>query len=596
MRVLVFFLLLLSGVQAFAQSRPKPILERPISGNFTQERVTVVLQRIGQQGGFSFSYPSNLIDPNETVTIAFTNQTVREVLNRLFNGRYQYKARENHLIISKAPAPPVKASTTVIVINGYVVDQSTGEKVPDASVYDKKSMASAVTDQFGYYKIRLDKKDPDIKLSVSKREYRDTLVIITAAENQYLDIPIRSLTTDLVVETATTVADTATVEKGFDLPYESEANVQNIRDTLYQTVQTSFLPFLGTNGRLSGNVINEYSINFLGGYSLGTRQIELGFFFNVDRGDVRWLQIAGFGNLVGRNVSGVQAAGFFNVNGGGANAVQVAGFTNINRQNSVGVQVSGFANVDLHRYSGVQVAGFSNVVLDTARGVQVAGFANVVTNHYQGSQFAGFSNIATRKISGSQISAFFNYGHTVRGTQIGLFNYADTLGGVPFGLLSFVNKGYHKLELSADEIFYTNVAFRTGVRSFHNILQAGLRPESPFGEPTVWTFGYGMGTATRLARWLDLNVDLTAQHLNKGGFTNALSLLSKLHLGFDFRVARKFSIYVGGTLNAYLTDTSFTDYPVLFTDIQPSVFYDETFTNGNNLKMWFGGKVALRFF
>ncbi|MFN5170348.1 MAG: STN and carboxypeptidase regulatory-like domain-containing protein [Cyclobacteriaceae bacterium] len=595
MRRLCFLLLMIPGL-AVGQSRPKPILERTISGNYNQEKVAVVLQRIGQQAGFSFSYPSNLIDGNETVTLAFTNQTVREVLNRMFNGHYQYKARENHLIISRAPPPPVKASTTVIVINGYVVDESTGEKVPDASVYDKKTMASAVTDQFGYYKIRLDKKEPEIKLSVSKREYRDTLVVITAAENLYLDIAIRALTTDSVILTASIQPDTTATEKGFELPYEGEANVQNIRDTLYQMVQVSFLPFLGTNGRLSGTVINDYSINFLGGYSRGTRQIELGFFFNIDRGDVRWLQIAGFGNLVGRHVSGVQTAGFFNVNGGGANAVQVAGFTNVNRQNSVGVQISGFANVDLARYSGVQVAGFSNVVLDTARGVQVAGFANVVTSQYQGSQFAGFSNIATRNISGSQISAFFNYGHTVRGTQIALFNYADTLGGVPFGLLSFVNKGYHKLELSADEVFYTNVAFRSGVRSFHNILHAGIRPESAFGEPTVWTFGYGIGTATRLARWLDLNVDLTAQHLNKGGFTNALSLLSKLHLGFDFRLARKFSIYAGGTVNAYLTDNSFTDYPELFTDIQPSFFYNETVGNGNNLKMWFGGKVALRFF
>jgi hypothetical protein len=76
-------------------------------------------------------------------------------------------------------------------------------------------------------------------------------------------------------------------------------------------VQVSLLPFIGTHGRLSGNVINDYSINFLGGYSRGTRQLELGFFFNLDRGDVRWLQIAGFGNMVGGNFYGIQDSGIF---------------------------------------------------------------------------------------------------------------------------------------------------------------------------------------------------------------------------------------------------------------------------------------------
>ena len=91
------------------------------------------------------------------------------------------------------------------------------------------------------------------------------------------------------------------------MPYESEPNVQNISDTLYRDIQISLLPFVGSNNGLSGNTINNYSINMLGGYSLGTRQIELGFFFNIDRGDVSWLQIGGVGNLVGRNVYGVQA-------------------------------------------------------------------------------------------------------------------------------------------------------------------------------------------------------------------------------------------------------------------------------------------------
>src|SRR5690606_38989007 len=50
---------------------------------------------------------------------------------------------------------------------------------------------------------------------------------------------------------------------------ESSINMRNIRDTLYRDFQVSFVPFVGTNEMLSGNVINDYSLNVLGGYSLG---------------------------------------------------------------------------------------------------------------------------------------------------------------------------------------------------------------------------------------------------------------------------------------------------------------------------------------
>jgi hypothetical protein len=511
-----------------------------------------------------------------------------------------YKEKSNYLILTKAPVLPVKNNTVVVIINGYVEDRATGEKIPQASVYDKNSVTSAVTDEFGYFNLKLEKKTDSISLSVSKKNYRDTLVSITAPSNQYLTISIDPITEDSILITAqTNPVDSVVVEEKEEMsfPYQSEPNVQNIRDTLYELVQVSFLPFLGTNGRLSGNIINDYSINFLGGYSLGTRQIELGFFFNLDRGDVSWLQIAGFGNIVGGKVYGVQAAGFANVNGADTEAVQLAGFVNTNMGDTRGVQVAGFANTNLGKMNGVQVAGFSNVTGMPSNGVQVAGFGNVQIGDYSGSQFAGLTNIATEKITGSQISTFFNYGRKVHGTQIGLVNYADTLGGVPIGLLSIVKSGYHKIELSADEVFYTNLAFRTGVRKFHTMLMAGFKPQQSLdpADTSVWTFGYGLGTTPKLTRWWYLDLDISSQHVNKGSFTDALSLLNKVYVGFDFQVAKKFSIATGVTFNGYLTSNSYTEYPTLFTDYHPKIVAEKNFSNDTNLKMWWGAKVALRF-
>lgn len=583
--------------QAWAQDKT-PILERLITLSLKDERVPLALNQIGKQGNFSFSYNSSIVPADETVTLEVANRPVREVLNMIFGESKRYKAKGNYLILTQAPPPP-KKETTVVMVSGYVEDESTGQKIQDASVYDKSSLASAVTDQFGFYKIKLDKPDSAVAISVSKKDYRDTVITITAPGNQYVNIAIKPQGIDSVKIEAVTSADSSVApvikEEELDFPYQSEANVQNINDTLYREVQVSLLPFVGMNGRLSGNVINEYSINLLGGYSLGTKRIELGFLFNLDRGDVSFLQVAGFGNLVGGNVYGVQGSGFFNVNGGEVKAVQLTGGANVNLNHARGVQVAGIANVNTSSADGVLVAGLGNFANGNSEGVQVAGLSNIHVGDYEGSQIAGLTNIATGRIAGSQISGLFNYGRYVRGTQIGIFNYSDSLGGVPIGLVSIVKTGYHKIEVSADEVFYTNLSFRTGVRQFYNILMAGMQPQPAANGDNVWTFGYGFGTAPRLAKWLSLNIDLTSQHVNKGSFTEEVSSLNKLYTGFDIHMTRKFSLALGVTLNGYLTKTTYTDYPVLFTNYQPNIFYDHNFDNGLNLKMWLGAKVGLRF-
>ncbi len=603
MRLIFTLLSIVVALSAFSQR--VPILERKITISLTDEKLSNALTRIAQEGKFSFSYNTSIITEDQLVTVNVTNKSIREVMNQLFKGTMDYKEKSSHLILTKIPIKKAEAITTVVIISGYVEDAETKEKLADASVYDKKSITSAVTDQYGYFKMKLDKKDQQASIAISKKDYKDTLVTITAPSNQYLNISITPIQKDSVIVKAETIAIDSTKEEEkkeqeFTLPYEDDPNIQNISDTLYRFVQVSLFPFIGTNGRLSGNVVNDYSINIFGGYSGGTRKIELGAFFNLDRGNVRWMQIAGFGNLVRGNVFGIQAAGFFNVNGGSTVAAQWAGYVNLNFNDFSGVQSSGFTNINLKSVHGASIAGFANITNGESRGVQIAGFSNIQRGSYKGSQIAGATNIAG-DIDGSQISSLFNRGKKVRGTQIGLFNYADSLGGVPIGLVSFVKEGYHKIEVSADEVFYANAAFRTGVRQFYNILFAGMQVDvtgdtkNINNNEEVWTFGYGLGTAPKLNRWLDLNIDLTSQHVNKGDFTEELSSLNKLYVGLDFHVAKKFSIAGGLTLNSYFTKTTFTDYPVLFNDYKPDYIYDHTYGNNTNVKMWLGGKIGLRF-
>ena len=372
-----------------------------------------------------------------------------------------------------------------------------------------------------------------------------------------------------------------------------EVNMANVNDTIHRSRQVSLFPFVGTNHKLSGSVVNDYSFNIYGGYSLGVRKLEMAGIFNIERGDVAGTQFAGGFNGVYGKTKALQMAGIINANHDSTRGPQFAGLINLN-WNSVGpFSAAGLLNVTHHQSKGWMLAGLGNATLGEQRGPHVAGLFNFSTKNAGPLQIAGLLNFVGTSMEGAQVSGLINYATHIKGVQLGFINVSDSIRGVPIGFLSFVLKGYHKIEISADEIFYSNVSFRTGVHQFYNIFTAGIKPVN--SEEPFWTFGYGVGTAPRLAKWLSLNVDLISNHVSKGNFTEAINSINKAYVGFEIQPAKKFAIAFGVTLNAYITDTTYDGYTSLFSDYTPKIISDHTYSNNLNMKMWWGGKIGLRF-
>jgi hypothetical protein len=609
MRFKIAFVLLLT-LSGTVRAQHVPPLERIISISFAGEKIDAVLLRISKEAKFTFSYSPTILNLNESVNEDFHNKSIREVLTEVLGQTVTFKERGNYIILNKAPVVIKKASNAAppLTISGYVYNAESGEKISEVSVYDKKTLTAAVTNQFGFFNLKIDKPEEETLLSFNKVRFLDTLINVPHEPiKHFLNIPLSAEAPKIIEEEipeAVVVADTASRVKAEPMvaeeerkpARESEVNMVNIRDTLYRDFQVSFVPFVGTNHKLSGNVINNYSFNILGGYSLGTQELEVAGLFNIDRGDVKRIQAAGMFNVVGGDVTGVQAAGLGNMNEGSLKGGQFAGLYNLNAGVVEGPQFAGLFNLNLKEADGAQFAGLFNINGKEARGAQFAGLFNIQPKDYRGPQFAGLFNIAGKKLSGMQASALLNYSRKVRGTQIGFINVSDSIRGVPLGFLSFSSHGYHKVEIAADEIFYTNLSFRTGVRQFYNIFTAGIKPENTIGLENVWSFGYGLGTAPRIYKWLFLNFDITSNHVNNGSFTNSLSLLNKLYIGADIQLTKGFSVTGGVTLNGYLSDPEFSSNPSLFTHYTPGEIYEYSYANNNNLKMWWGAKVGLRFF
>jgi hypothetical protein len=618
----LLFILLAFPATVLAQ-KDTPYLERVITITLSNERLDLALKKIGEQAGFTFSYNPSILEANRTVTYSFTKKTVREILDQLFSGTIEYKIRANHIILTKSKETSKQDDQ---ILSGYVVDEATGERLKNVSVYDPVTLTSAVTDSYGYFEMKVDKPSTDIRLSVNKQSYSDTLITVPSGNGRLLNIPIHIDKKKLL-----TVADSVGQKikrlwRQLHLPPPKNPNLVNIQDTIQREVQFSVVPFLGTNHLMSGNVINDYSFNLLGGYNKGVRKFEMGGIFNINGGDVQNVQLAGCFNVVAGNVTGFQGAGIFNANYGKASGGQLAGLMNVNwnsspefsgaglinftRGQSKGVHLAGLLNFTMGEQHGVHAAGLFNFSTETStdvqaaglfnftarevRGVQAAGLLNFAGKDVRGTQMAGLLNFAGKKVTGTQLSGLLNYATKVNGSQIGIFNIADSVKGVPVGIFSFVMKGYHKIEVSADEVFYLNTAFRTGVHQFYNIFTAGAKPNTFSDNQTYWTFGYGVGTAPRLTNRLSMNIDITSSQIIQDRKIEAINLLNKVYVGVDFHTSKNLSFILGATLNGYLTDSTFDGYKPLFTDYNPKLIANENFDKVN-LKMWLGAKVGVRF-
>lgn len=350
---------------------------------------------------------------------------------------------------------------------------------------------------------------------------------------------------------------------------------QSDEKELKRKFQLTFVTPLGTNGLQSHKTTNNVSINILAGVSRGLNGFEVGSIANVILKDVKGAQFAGVGNVVLGEVHGAQVSGYFNYCGSGVK----------------GAQFSSVVNINLGELQGGQFSGF-NLTRKGGSGVQLGAYANVMGGHFKGSQISAFTNVATGSIQGSQISAGFNYAKKVKGVQLGLINVADTVDGTSIGFFNFVRKGLHQIELSGDELFYTNLSVRLGTPSFYNVFTFGLQPGS---KDNLWQLGYGAGTSLKLKEKWRGDLVLTAHHVNTGSFYWGTSELYRLYVGVEYKLAKKIAIAAGPTMNLYLSDMLMPDYASKQKNLLPYYGFDNNLSNDFNLKGWVGGKIAIRF-
>jgi hypothetical protein len=543
--VLVFLLL------GFSATGQESLLSRKISITFQDISLSEAMDRISQKGGFRFSYDATLLGSGRRVSLNVRDIQVSKILDRLFNGEISYRQVGDYVILSAAD--PVRNPRT-----------------------NKKS-------------------DTDMALQPA----RDTLRKIDPRPATEIDTPGDSLVPQMKPQDIDEIGLVRLI-----VPSESRTMPKNPGISRKSAVQVSLLPVLGTNGKKSGTTSNAFSLNILAGYSRSLNGFEAGGLLNIERFDICGFQVAGISNMTGGTVYGVQAAGAFNISLGpvhgvqltaGVNrlsdslkGVQVSGLCNQINGTMKGLQFTGFVNVSKSHVDGCQVSGLINIGKKEINGTQVCGFMNYGKENW-GFQLAGITNIAKKDNRGAQVAGIFNYAKRLNGFQLALVNFTEQVdNGIPMGFLSIVrHDGYYRGEISADEIFYGNIVFRSGIQRFYNIYKTGI------GESGMVNFTWGFGTMVPVKRIVSICFDLiSGVVMTTQGGMKYHGLLTKLAPTVDICLLKHLCLFAGPSVNFYWYYTGNASRPG---GIAPYTIYQKVFTNGpHGIEVWIGGVLGVK--
>lgn len=584
-------------------------LSKLVSIQAQQQRLDHVLEIISHKGEFYFSFNSQIIKKDSLVSISVTEKPVKDILLQLFGPGFDFRESGQYIIIRRAPIQvklttrPAERQDKFYWVSGYVHDEMTGMALNNASVYEKKLLAASLTNQEGQFRIRLKSlRNHRAELTVSKEFYEDTTVTIETGKDQELTVTLMPFDApeslvivspdDYLVAEEDTIPvteptpvlrtssrDSANVENTrlgrFLLSAKQKAQSLNIRKFFTtRPFQVSLVPGVSTQGKLGSQVINNVSLNVLGGYTAGTNGGEAGGLFNINQKDARYFQAAGVFNVVGGEVTGMQSAGV----------------TNLVLRSVTGMQSAGVGNFVKGSVIGFQAAGVYNHVADSIIGFQAAGVGNFVRNNGKGFQAAGVANIVARDMEGVQVAGVFNYAKKLKGLQIGLINIADTSEGYSIGLINIVMKGYHKLAISSNELMWLNAAFKTGNRKFYSILMGGVNPESG---RRLYSFGYGLGSELYLSKkkWLSVNPELSSQYLYRGSWDYS-NILNRFNLNFTIHLGRHFALFGGPVYSVFYSDqtTAISGYQFEVPR------YGDVHSFSNRVTGWIGWNAGIHLF
>lgn len=555
-----FFLLLtflISSVNGYSQM----MLEKKIKIQRNDElNLRQMLDTLSEQNDFYFSYESTLLQLDQPLGNEEFAGTIGEFLLNELGDSYEYKELPGYIIIRYAPEKldldaDMETRFRTVTVKGYIKNARTDQPVSQASIYDKTSLVSTLTDEEGYFKLKYKKQNTSIWLTLSKENYRDTTflllptvsIVAEKENNRFRYLP---------GDSATIAMEASFLGRAF-IGFKQRLQGINMGSFFAESpVQMSLIPGLSTKGMFSSQTISKFSLNLIGGYTAGIEGMEVAGIFNINKRDVKSLQVAGIFNLVGGSSKGLQVGGIYNSVYRDVDGFQVGGIYNHVRGKVKGLQVGGIVNT-VGETSDVQIGGIVNHT-KKSNYFQLAGIANNSSSS-AGFQLSGITNFVGDTVN-YQLTTIVNRAKKVNGFQFGLVNIADE-SDYSLGLFNFIKNGEMGISLSMDESSFTHFNFRSGGRKMYGIFGASYQLRE-VDTPIGLEIGLGIHLITDHRFSLDTEfVSMTASDfVSISNHIQSFRLLPGLNIGNHLR------LFAGPCLNFAFLDQG-----------------QENFTNGWNI-------------
>jgi hypothetical protein len=331
-----------------------------------------------------------------------------------------------------------------------------------------------------------------------------------------------------------------------------------------QTFQISLLPGISNTSSYSTSRI---SFNIIGGYNGSFHGFEIGSAFNMNRYNIRGLQVGGVANINSDKASGLLLSGGLNYSNQFSAGLMLGGIVNISPRKANGVLLTGGLNYTYLQHRGLMLAGVTNIS-EEAHGVSISPL-NISKNH-----------------TGVQVGVL-NVTRNQKGTQVGLFNFVgEGSDGSVIGLLSFVRDGRYNLDLWANETGFVNGGVRIGTKTIYNVLNIGY---NTFHGDNLWQIGIGIGYHYQPEESRNgLETDLIYYNVNHDGkWTTDVSNHTQLRFHYIRTIMGGMSLFTGPSLNLSLSNEN------LSSDHIPYHISEQTI-GSNKLRWWLGWTLGIQ--
>lgn len=138
-----------------ALAHPAAHQDTNISLNISNKSIEDILENIQQQSGYKFIYKDGDFDFTKKLTIKVKNQSVTQVLNKVFSGMaVEYQISNRQIVLKRIQEKAHVSSQDNVVLKGKVTDAQ-GDGLPGATVVEKQTGNGTTTGVDGSFSLKV---------------------------------------------------------------------------------------------------------------------------------------------------------------------------------------------------------------------------------------------------------------------------------------------------------------------------------------------------------------------------------------------------------------------------------------------------------